>query len=151
MPSTKRIAVAVMALAASGTQASACNPSNPPSSTTTSEASAPTCDEYTLNPGSDEACGVTGDAKDTGFTIPSNSLEDCAKSCYDYESFKCELISFEAPETPSEEGSCTLYPDAEIPPRLRGGDKTYYSPRCFECNSGRGRGGERNRGRIRRS
>ncbi|KAM0248926.1 hypothetical protein ACHAP5_003134 [Fusarium lateritium] len=103
MPSTKTIAVAVAALAASGTQASACKPSNPPSSTTTSEASAPTCDEYTLNLGADADCGVPGDAKDNGFTIPSNDLEDCAKSCYDYTSFNCELLSFEAPETSSEQ------------------------------------------------
>ncbi|KAH6957234.1 hypothetical protein DER45DRAFT_569526 [Fusarium avenaceum] len=139
MPSTKTIAVAVVALAATGTQANACNP-------------VPTCDEYNLNPEADADCRVTGDAKDGGIIIASSYLEDCVKSCYDYRSFKCELISFEASETPSEKGSCTLYPDAEITRRPRGGEKTYYSPKCFECNSrGRGGRGGRNRGRIRRS
>jgi hypothetical protein len=142
MPSTKTIAVAVVALAASGTQASNCKPSNPP----------PSCDEYILNPEADAECGVKGDVKDGGVTIASNYLDDCAKSCYDYKSFKCELISFEAPETPSEQGSCTLYPDAKIPRMPRGGSKKYYSPGCFECYSrGRGGRGGRNRGRIRRS
>ncbi|WZH49407.1 Transmembrane transporter transporter Liz1p [Fusarium acuminatum] len=112
MPSTKTIAVAVVALAASSTQASNCKPSNPP----------PSCDEYILNPEADAECGVKGDVKDGGVTIASNYLDDCAKSCYDYKSFKCELISFEAPETPSEQGSCTLYPDAKIPRMPRGGN-----------------------------
>ncbi|KIL92244.1 hypothetical protein FAVG1_04652 [Fusarium avenaceum] len=96
MPSTKTIAVAVVALAATGTQANACNP-------------VPTCDQYILNPEADAECRVTGVAKDGGITIASNYLEDCAKSCYDYKSFKCELISFEAPETPSEKGSLVDY------------------------------------------
>ncbi|KAF4995272.1 hypothetical protein FGRMN_5237 [Fusarium graminum] len=112
MPSTKNIAVAVVALAATGVQASKCKPSPP------------TCDSQILKPYTDEACGVLGDAKDgEKQTLASASLEDCAQSCHDTNVFSCKLIDYAPPRTIDGSGLCTLYPDAEIPRKPRGGSK----------------------------
>ncbi|KAF5676183.1 transmembrane transporter transporter Liz1p [Fusarium heterosporum] len=121
MPSTKNIAVAVVALAASGVQASKCKPSPP------------TCDSQILKPYTDEACGVPGDTKDgEKHTLISASLEDCAQSCHDTDVFSCKLIDYEPSRTIGGSGWCTLYPDAEIPRKPRGGSKMYYDAKCFE-------------------
>ncbi|CAF3446809.1 unnamed protein product [Fusarium graminearum] len=145
MPSTKTIAVAVAALAASGVSANKCNPS--------------ACTTYDLKTESEiEAeelnCNKRGAFKDTdSYSLPSWSMYDCAKSCYDYEQFTCQQFSFTPGEEAGIQGLCTLYPDNEIPGNIRG-PLAYYDKKCFKCSpppSRGGRGGAKIRGRIRRS
>ncbi|GKU05962.1 pantothenate transporter liz1 [Fusarium langsethiae] len=164
MPSTKTIAVAVAALAASGVGASNCKPSTT-ATTTASEVSATTsaCSNYDLkNEAEIETeeinCGVRGAFKEGDtFTIPSWTTEECAKNCFDYEQFACELINFTPGEEVGIQGSCALYPDNEFTRMPRGGPAVYYDKRCFRCSppsrgrGGRGGGVSRFRGRIRRS
>jgi len=156
MPSTKSIAV--VATLAAGVSASNCKPTQRPTTTTTIT-SAPTttssCPAYTLisEPAEDINCNVRGEAKEgQSQVLESLYLDDCVQKCKEFDLFNCELISFEEPASPTEQGSCTLYPDTEIVERPRGGEVVYYDSRCFACYTRGGRGGGRKfRGRIRRS
>ncbi|KAH7265552.1 uncharacterized protein BKA55DRAFT_559184 [Fusarium redolens] len=167
MPSTKSIAV--VATLAAGVSANNCKPSprpttemttaTPTSATSTiteapSTTSTTTCPAYTLieEPSEDINCNVRGDLKEgDSQVLESLYLEDCAQKCKEFDLFNCELISFEEPASPSEKGSCTLYPDNDFVPRARGGEVVYYDSRCFACYTRGGRGGRKLRGRIRRS
>ncbi|KAF4961784.1 hypothetical protein FSARC_10080 [Fusarium sarcochroum] len=133
MPSTtKTIAVAVAALAASGVEGTKCKPTED------------TCTSYTLKDDAGPECGVAGKLK-RGKVVGSLSLEDCAKDCIDSDYFKCELIGY-APIAGSDDiGICTLYSDTKFTPKPKGPVK-YYDPGCFTCSRG-GRGGRGGRGR----
>ncbi|KAH7168382.1 major facilitator superfamily domain-containing protein [Fusarium sp. MPI-SDFR-AT-0072] len=110
MPSTKSIAV--VATLAAGVSASNCKPTQRPTTTTTIT-SAPTttssCPAYTLisEPAEDINCNVRGEAKEgQSQVLESLYLDDCAQKCKEFDLFNCELISFEEPASPTEQGSC---------------------------------------------
>ncbi|KAJ4237823.1 hypothetical protein NW760_15503 [Fusarium oxysporum] len=155
MPSTKSIAI--VATLAAGVTANNCKPTPRPTTTTITEAPTTTssCPAYTLisEPAEDINCDVRGAPKEgDSQVLESLYLEDCAQKCKEFDLFNCELISFEEPASPTEQGSCTLYPDNEIVEMPRGGEVVYYDSRCFACYTRGGRGGGRKfRGRIRRS
>ncbi|KAF6520706.1 hypothetical protein HZS61_014964 [Fusarium oxysporum f. sp. conglutinans] len=109
MPSTKSIAV--VATLAAGVTANNCKPTPRPTTTTITEAPTTTssCPAYTLisEPAEDINCDVRGAPKEgDSQVLESLYLEDCAQKCKEFDLFNCELISFEEPASPTEQGSC---------------------------------------------
>ncbi|ENH62229.1 Pantothenate transporter liz1 [Fusarium oxysporum f. sp. cubense race 1] len=112
MPSTKSIAV--VATLAAGVTANNCKPTPRPTTTTITEAPTTTssCPAYTLisEPAEDINCDVRGAPKEgDSQVLESLYLEDCAQKCKEFDLFNCELISFEEPASPTEQGSLLDY------------------------------------------
>ncbi|KLO88629.1 transmembrane transporter Liz1p [Fusarium fujikuroi] len=107
MPSTKSIAV--VATLAAGVAASNCKPSKP-TTTTSAPTTTSSCPAYTLisEPTEDINCNVRGEPKEgQNQVLESLYLDDCAQKCKEFDLFNCELISFEEPDSPEEQGSFT--------------------------------------------
>ncbi|KAF7556525.1 hypothetical protein G7Z17_g1317 [Cylindrodendrum hubeiense] len=137
MPSTKAIAVAVTALAASGINAAVCTPETP-------------CESYTVldNPPSEATCGTYAGSV-TGAVIISDtqsaSFDDCATSCI--KSDDCKILSYYY-DFPGSEFYCRLYSEYTLTPSDESNE--YYQRDCLGCNRGtnqRGRGGRGGRRR----
>ncbi|KLO81947.1 transmembrane transporter Liz1p [Fusarium fujikuroi] len=108
MPSTKSIAV--VATLAAGVAASNCKPSKP--TTTTAPTTTSSCPAYTLisEPTEDINCNVRGEPKEgQNQVLESLYLDDCAQKCKEFDLFNCELVSFEEPASPEEQGSLFDY------------------------------------------
>ncbi|RBA15400.1 hypothetical protein FPRO05_12474 [Fusarium proliferatum] len=109
MPSTKSIAV--VATLAAGVAASNCKPSKP-TTTTSAPTTTSSCPAYTLisEPAEDINCNVRGEPKEgQSQVLESLYLDDCAQKCKEFDLFNCELISFEEPASPEEQGSLFDY------------------------------------------
>ncbi|SCV36154.1 related to transmembrane transporter Liz1p [Fusarium fujikuroi] len=109
MPSTKSIAV--VATLAAGVAASNCKPSKP-TTTTSAPTTTSSCPAYTLisEPTEDINCNVRGEPKEgQNQVLESLYLDDCAQKCKEFDLFNCELISFEEPASPEEQGSLFDY------------------------------------------
>ncbi|SCN83708.1 related to transmembrane transporter Liz1p [Fusarium fujikuroi] len=109
MPSTKSIAV--VATLAAGVAASNCKPSKP-TTTTSAPTTTSSCPAYTLisEPTEDINCNVRGEPKEgQNQVLESLYLDDCAQKCKEFDLFNCELVSFEEPASPEEQGSLFDY------------------------------------------
>ncbi|KAH7013042.1 hypothetical protein EDB80DRAFT_709255 [Ilyonectria destructans] len=149
MPSTKAVAIAVTALAASGINASLCKPETTTTTPTETPTTTPTpaCETYGVLDGisSEEAvCGTSLRIITDGVIIsdsPASTFSDCAKRCL--ESNECKILTY---NFPGSEYYCRLYSEYTLTPEREFHE--YYERACLGCTRG-GRGGGRG-GRRRR-